>query len=650
VNRIGLGILALVLLCGVGAVFVFLGGGGEPERSGDADGRTRGAVAPTSAGSEGSGAPRGQAQLAGDTTTPGQPGSDSSASPSSDRVVAGPSIPAGLPGGTQQTLQGNVLASSRPLPGAQVQFTTRDGETLCEDTTDERGSFELEAPYPIEDGRVLVQARGYAPLMTGPHAIRAGERRFVGNMMLTRGSVLAGQVTDPTGVGVAGASVELTQTVMSAPNLFVQTATTDHQGMFRFPDAPLGQVTVAARATGFGGAKREVLHQSDGDRTTLPLGVSRTLEVLVRDGRGDPVPGASVRARPHSPTSPSETATTDADGLALLSGLGSEIWDVQIDAPGFRTGVRDRVTAPSRVEIDLTGWPSILGVVVLPNGDPPPPGTTVKALSANARGDFADVGFAKPTEVAADGSFDLRDLRPGSYVVEAVAPGWAPSRSSPQRLTLNRDAQGVRVELHSGAALEIQVVGPVEEGSKGASEAPIPSASCELWAQAPPATVLWRTDATPFNPGIGPVLSTTTDSDGVARFEHVGGGNYWCLARRPGMLPAVLGPFVVGRSGVSRLGPLRLDYGGRLKGTVAGLPEGGAEALITLFGQDAALQNAPVVIPTDDSGRWSSPLLPPGRYRITARLIAGSPPRARTASDDRTLARGETVEVALELD
>jgi hypothetical protein len=114
-------------------------------------------------------------------------------------------------------------------------------------------------------------------------------------------------------------------------------------------------------------------------------------------------------------------------------------------------------------------------------------------------------------------------------------------------------------------------------------------------------------------------------------------------------LPGVVGPFVVGLSGVERVGPLQLERGGQLQGVLANLPEDAGETMVNLFGQDGITQNAPIVVPASADGRWSSPLLPPGRYRITARVISGSPPTPKTAGTEHTVMRGEATEVKLVL-
>jgi hypothetical protein len=641
-NRFGLAFFALLLLCGVGAIVFLLAREGD----GDPQDGSRAVARPVDA--RGSAVrPRGDTALEAAQAGPAVGlGVEPEGAP---RDVATVAVPAGLAKNTRQTLSGNVVAAGRPLAGAQVLYATRDGQALGEDVTDGRGAFALQAPFPLEDGRILVRARGFAPLQTGPHGIRAGERRFVGNMMLTRGAMLAGKITDRTGVALEGATIELAQEQQGTPNLHVQIARTDHAGMFRFPDAPVGQVTLAARAPGFGGERREMLHQSEDDRTTIALGPETVLVVRVRDDRGAPVAGAEVNLRPHSPQSPVATGTTDAQGIARVGGLGSETWEVHVDAKGYRAAVRDGATAPGEVEIELSGWPAIRGRVVLPSGKPAPAGTTVKPLSANARGDYADGGLAEAVAVAPDGAFEIRDLRPGLYVVQASAPGWAPTRSKEQRLTLGRDSEGVTIQLAAGGSLELVVRGPVVGSTApGEAERVLAGVACELWTQAPPPSELWRSESAPTTATLRPAHATTTDSAGRARFEHVAEGRYWCLARRTGLLPGVSGPIYVGGSGVTQTG-LVLAEGGRLQGTLVGVPEGAEDPLVNLFGQDGVTQNTPVLVPANADGTWTSPLLPPGRYRITARLMAGTPPTPRTASAEHTLARGEVAQIRLEL-
>lgn len=630
-KRLALGLLAAALLAGVAALAfaLFRGPGGDP----------KGGASPRPAEERGAVAAPPAAVARPETPAADPPLGTSSAVETGSRGVVGPARPVGLPAGTRQSLSGRVVGAGSPVAGAQVLYETRDGTPLLEVTSDARGAFEIAAPYPLEDGLILIRARGFAPLETGPHAIRGGERRFVGNLEVSRGVPLAGKVTDASGTPIAGAQVNLRAAGPGGGfNRHVQRATGDEAGRFRFPDAPRGDVLIEARAQGFGSRAQDLQHGAATDEVTIELLPERQLLIEVRDARGAPVPEARVHLRPHDPRSAVTETTTDAAGIARATGLGSLVWEVRVEAVGYRPGILDRVEADGNpLAIELSSWPCIRGRVVQRDGSPPPSGTAVVALSSNARGVFLDAGQA-PTPAQADGTFSLCDLRPGVYVVQASAPGFAPTSSGPERVTLGGGVDGVRIELETGGALDL-LVQREEEGLAGVR--------VELYDRAPPPSELFRNpDAPSPVAALQPVESGTTGPDGHVLFERLARGQYWCLARANGLLADVYGPVVVG-GGFERVGPLRLVQGGRLFGTLLGLPAGARDPVVNVFGEGGLTQGVPVVVQADASGAWSSPLLPPGNYRVTARVVAGEPATTRAATGKASLARGERTEVKL---
>ena len=60
-------------------------------------------------------------------------------------------------------------------------------------------------------------------------------------------------------------------------------------------------------------------------------------------------------------------------------------------------------------------------------------------------------------------------------------------------------------------------------------------------------------------------------------------------------------------------------------------------------------REARATLPVGADGSWTSPLLPAGRYRVTARIVAGSPPTAKTAGASAVVERDEVTTVKLEL-
>jgi hypothetical protein len=144
-----------------------------------------------------------------------------------------------------------------------------------------------------------------------------------------------------------------------------------------------------------------------------------------------------------------------------------------------------------------------------------------------------------------------------------------------------------------------------------------------------------------------PVAVATTGADGLARFERLAAGQYWCLARANGLLAEIHGPVTVLDGSVQRAGPVRLSEGGRLFGTLEGLPEGARDPVVNLFGEGGLTRGVPILVPVDDKGAWSSPLLPPGSYRVTARALAGQPSTAHTALGQANVGAGQRAEVKL---
>ncbi|MEM7306060.1 MAG: carboxypeptidase regulatory-like domain-containing protein [Planctomycetota bacterium] len=561
-----------------------------------------------------------------------------------ERRVAG--TPKGLPalGALKQTLVGLVVGDGKPISGAQVLYTDRAGEALCEATSDPRGNFELAVPRPLEDGLILVQARGFAPLETGPHAIRAGERRFVGNLQVARGIMLRGKVVAPGGFALAEARVQLRAGGPGGGfNRYVQEAVADADGGFEFPQAPLGTVKVEAFANGYGARSEELRHASAKDHALIELVPERAMLLLLRDPDGAGVAGARVNLRPHDPRSTDVSATADDNGDCHVLGLGSELWEVRAEADGYRPAVRDRMRADGNpIEVELLPWPCIEGRISAPAGAALPSGVTVRPLSANARGGFVDSGRHDETPVAADGSFRICDMRPGLYVIRASAPGFAPTSSETIRLTLGKDAVGVDVELRSGGGLNLLV---------HSGDGPVGGARVELFDTTPPPTELYRSPATPQPVStVKPVANATTSSEGEVAFEHLAEGRYWCIVRPRDLLPQLYGPIVVQEGRKEKVGPVQVSAGGRLHGTVtdgAGKPV--ANAVVHVFGESGSVRT-PIQIEANDKGAWTSPLLPGGSYRLTARIVYGRPATARTATARGSVEVGARREVALQFE
>ncbi len=208
---------------------------------------------------------------------------------SSLAIAQTPSAPAATPG----TIRGRVVnESGRPLPNARV-LVRRFGSMQIEQTnttTDSEGKFEVTGLQPV-NYVVFPFLQGYAPLVrdledTQANVHRTGESV---TLVLTKGGVITGTVTNQAGEPVVGVNV---QAVMVNPsnglpfpyNVLGSADRTDDRGVYRIYGLPEGTYAVGA---GGGGD----LPQANGDAfdndvpTYAPSSTRETArEIAVRAG------------------------------------------------------------------------------------------------------------------------------------------------------------------------------------------------------------------------------------------------------------------------------------------------------------------------------------------------------------------------------
>jgi hypothetical protein len=159
-------------------------------------------------------------------------------------------------------------------------------------------------------------------------------------------------------------------------------------------------------------ARHDRARQQDED--TIPVTVASPPISGVLSGvvtnllTGAPIPGATVRLDGFA-------ATTDAAGAYSISGVPPGSYQVEASAPGFIAQTQPVViqaTVGSQLSFALRPLPGALtGVVRSLVTGAPLPGATVRLN-----------GFTAITDAA--GAYSIADIPPGSYQVEASAPGF----------------------------------------------------------------------------------------------------------------------------------------------------------------------------------------------------------------------------------
>jgi hypothetical protein len=495
------------------------------------------------------------------------------------------------------------------VPGARValaldqaaSIAQQQRGTLTDVHADAEGAFLMDG-LVAGTHELRASADGYASCAPLGIEVNAGETTADVVLTLRRGGTLEGRAFLDDGSPAAGHLVIL----QPLPTQFAQhISTIDSEGEFEFTHLEPGSWQViampdqrendqgagggAAMASVLGGMKFATVDIADGETTTVVLGEPppAPLDLSVRvTSAGEAVPGAIVSLLPQGTKGKAVMSglvmkVTDGEGACVLrlAGGGDYLATVQLlGGAGEQTSVEYPITVPKEVSehsiaFELPGG-SIAGRVT--NADGEPLGkcrVTVTVDDGVAYGSVVGGGYVE-TSTGADGRYEVRHLRAGTYSVSAGGAMFA-------GLSGDEPAGGREVRsglaVSDGAGLDgvdfelapaVQLVGRVVD----ASGTPINGAS--VFVRAAGGAVVDR------------LTSVTTDASG--RFEYTGlaPGEYTANARK-GELASAPSPIVrVGGEGEAVEVVLVLAPGTTLLVSVVDGDEEFVEARVTVTDAD----------------------------------------------------------------
>lgn len=365
------------------------------------------------------------------------------------------------------TISGRVVNDSgRPLPNAVITLRRLGSMNLesIKATTDREGKFEVSG-LPRMSYQIFAFLQGYAPLLPGDLDDTKASVYHVGDsvtLVLTKGGVITGTVTNQAGEPVVGVNVHVLMVpnanTLSYPyNLFAPADLTDDRGIYRIYGLPEGTYVVWAG----GGASRFTTNEdpfANDVRTYAPASTRDTAqEIRVRAGvesngvdiqyRGES--GHTVSGTASGPKS--EQSLGFAVNLVSASGVqagmtsgqgpndrgfmfqGVDDGDYNISAMSFRPDgewmlsptkqIKVRGTDVSGVELVVQPLSSVAGRVVLEEikttecSDKQRPIFTETVVSAqNASDTLAHIPWSIGTVNADEqGNILLKNLPPGRY-------------------------------------------------------------------------------------------------------------------------------------------------------------------------------------------------------------------------------------------
>jgi len=375
----------------------------------------------------------------------------------------------------------------RPLRRARVTLTRTEGTgNFAQNVaTDDEGRFTF---VGLAAGRYTLQATkgGYVRSAFGggridrratPLSLADGQRMTGVALQLTRGAVIAGTITDETGVPAVGVAVAVMQYRMQPggtrtlePPTDVGTVVsdqTDDRGSYRIFGLAAGDYAVVATPR-LPGPGSDVRAMTDTDIR----GALQSTASAARPGARSPactpmvsfgfpgatgsdscVPTATPTPRPDPPAGSMVTyapvyfpGTTSSGNLSLVTvGAGEE-----------RTN--------TDFQLQLVRTSRISGTVIVPPGVSP---QSVQLIMTPAGSDVPVAGASDPmkrTSVAADGSFSYTGIPPGQYSINA--------RTGPGAFS-----------MQSGSGDRMMVM--VQPELRNSSGGPAPAPSEQYWGMTP---------------------------------------------------------------------------------------------------------------------------------------------------------------------
>jgi hypothetical protein len=404
--------------------------------------------------------------------------------PSPARPEAAPLAPFVWPGAAgaaaargATAFEGRVLSLGTGAPVAGAELTFSRAGAAASTRSGPEGAFLFQPPQSGRWQLATASADGHLPFAPewghSPVALEAreGERITGLTVWLEPRVTYAGRVADPKGRPVPGAEVRLLGAA-TGENALLPLAdrfTADARGAFSFA-APEGAV-LEARHPGFApGRARVDFAARVSRRVTVTLGERRAEEPprgaiagRVASG-GTPQEGALVTARRQHGRGPGSAeeevlaqSLSGADGRFTLRDLDAGTWLLGATHPGFAPSLAIGVkTGADDVLLELAPGGAVAGTVrERGTGRPVAPfSVTVRRASGPGR----RLPPREATVVDPSGRFEVDGLPPGPAILQASAPGRAPSAEIEVQVPEPPGVARVDVELPAGGRLTGRVV------------------------------------------------------------------------------------------------------------------------------------------------------------------------------------------------
>ncbi len=372
------------------------------------------------------------------------------------------------PGGSVEGVVVDREGKAAPGVTVGVSSRTRGAGTGTSALTDAEGKFRVEGVMAAEDLVASASGPGSLRGTSEPFKLAEGESTPGIRITLKAAATVAGRVRREDGAAAQGATLRLVPGKKDPnqawnwnwqrQNAPVRPVGAD--GAFRIEGIYPGPYTLACEADGAAVADGTVVDLAEGETkegVEVLLPEEKRIAGKILDPEGAPVAGAAVRARPGGqqnrgfggPDGDPASAVTDAAGLFAVRGLGKGTWRISVRAEGFGESAQTVEGGRDDLVFHLVAGLSIEGVVTDEGTGTPIPGIS---MWANPKVPAEGMNVARSAVSGKDGSFALRDLAPGAWVLN-VSMGWNdPGGDYAQKTVDNVEAgtKDVRIALVKG--------------------------------------------------------------------------------------------------------------------------------------------------------------------------------------------------------
>jgi hypothetical protein len=471
----------------------------------------------------------------------------------------------------------------------EVAINIPEGETWKETLIMELGQT---ATGVVRDAKTSQPIAGAKLVVDSPFT-RLNKKTSPGRMEAT---------TDPTGVYVfnnvganAGQGRILT---VSAPGYATQVHT--NFSLAAYGDAPIRFKNVQPPG------------QLEGRQLDFDLEPGRVIAGRVVNPEHRGVSGIEVEALSQSGTISSQgNAKSGANGEFLIEGLAEGIYVVRADSTNYGANPLQRVEAgDTNVVLELFEHAVVTGKVIDSSGEPLS-NFVVKARAANEISKaFGTVTAQRAIKDAKEGRFELKGVPEGSYVIEALADGYASCFSDTFTATQGLVTSDIVVRMTKGGGLTGKILDAY-------ANAPIAGAEVSTMDNDFVEGEIWELFGA-MEPTAMTKSKVYSDANGVFAFDVVTPGVYQVQIKTKGYSPLSVKDVMVVEGQTTEIPTQLLIKGAVITGFVYGKGKSAQPG--------ASVQLSPVepngegnrTVRADGTGRFMIENARPGTYRLSA--------------------------------